>query len=208
MKTTELKKLSESNRMLLTTMAVLQLPGMWFLAEKHTLLSASSADADALDQVLRLLDALSLVELGMQLATAIVFIRWMLVLRRNAVTWAPNQIRHTELQMTWAFFIPVINWIWPFQAMMDLWRASSLPGRELPPTLVIRWWTLWIGSAALNFIGSYLIIRTESPSLEVQADSILFTIGAKATLIPCALLAIKLVRTLTLLQRLRTEVEL
>ena len=207
MSDTELKKLSETNRMLLTTMAVLQVPGIWFLAELCTLASQGSSDGDAISQARRLIDTLGLVELGMRLATAIVFIRWMVVLHRNAVKWAPKRIRHSEMQITLSFFIPILNLFWPFQAMMDLWRASSLPGRQLPPTLVIRWWTLWIGAGFLNSFGAYLMVSTENPTLATEADSALFMIGARVTLIPCALMAIKLVRTLTLLQRLRTEVD-
>ena len=207
MNDSELKKLSETNRMLLLTMAALQIPGIWFLAERYTLANTGSNDTEAIDQANRLLDALVVLEFGLRLATAVVFVRWMVVLYRNAVQWAPERIRHSELWVTISFFIPIAQLFIPFQIMMDLWRASSLPGRQLPPTLVIRWWTLWIGASFLNY-GAFLILSTGDPTPATQADGALFMLGARLTLIPCALIAIKLVRTLTLLQRLRTEVEL
>ena len=202
-----LKQLSETNRILLTTMAALQLPGVWFLAEQYQLAQSGLSDKEAVARIQTLIDAHGLVELGMRFATAFVFVRWMVLLHRNAMQWAPKQLRHSEQQVMFAFFIPVLNFFWPFQAMMDLWRASSLPRRPLPPTLVIRWWTLWIGASVLNSIGVFQVIGEEVPPPEAYADSALFMIGARMALIPCALLAVKVVRTLTLLQRLRLEVQ-
>ena len=73
-----------------------------------------------------------------------------------------RQIGATEMVFTpgWSigwYFIPIANFWKPYNAMIEIWKASSNPQSwqsQPTPVLLTWWWSLWIGSNLGLWIGS------------------------------------------------------
>lgn len=81
------------------------------------------------------------------LATIIVFGRWIVLAHRNLPALGAQ---HLEFRPGWAvgyFFIPILNWWKPYQAMRSLWRNSHSvrhPDAQDTTWILPTWWALWV----------------------------------------------------------------
>ena len=79
-----------------------------------------------------------------------------------------RQIGATEMVFTpgWSigwYFIPIANFVVPYSAMIEIWKASSNPQSwqsQPTPALLTWWWSLWIG---VNLWGQVMTRYVDSP---------------------------------------------
>lgn len=105
-----------------------------------------------------------------------------------------------EFTPGWAvgwYFIPIANLFKPFQAMRELWNAST--GAEyrlegVAPTEVKLWWACWIISNLASNVSTRLAWDNDPELLQVSA-----LIGgvSSAIMLACAFLLLKLIRDIT-----------
>lgn len=131
---------------------------------------------------------------------------WVLLFVVTIVVWCVWQHRsHTaarelvagmELSAAWAvgsWFVPIVNYFKPFQAMRELWRASlGAPAWRTQPTWSVLgwWWATWLG---FNVLGS---LQSTAGGADLEAIRRSDVIGLlSVTLgIVAALLAVQIVR--------------
>jgi hypothetical protein len=81
------------------------------------------------------------------LATIIIFGRWIVLAHRNLPALGAQSL---DVRPGWAvgfFFIPILNWWKPYQAMRSLWRSShSVHNPEIQDSTWVlpTWWALWV----------------------------------------------------------------
>ncbi len=91
------------------------------------------------------------------LLAMIMFVVWFYRARVNADGHGWPQ-RQSPGAAIWSWFVPVVNFFFPFQIMADIWRAG-LPARERakPATLPGIWWTCLV---AFFMLSSFLLPST------------------------------------------------
>ena len=162
----DLRNLSQALRIFLVLEALLLLLCLWSellqldlferIAEGANI-SAEEADANDTRQLL-----VALPLLGVAIIVAIVFLRWLFLSSRNA-----HEVT-TGMQFTpgWTvgwYFVPVFNFWKPYQAMVELFRASHPQPdgdwRFAPrPAILPMWWFVWVVTAGV-IIGSGIAQR-------------------------------------------------
>ena len=135
-----------------TVLVVLSLVSSWMQLE---LLSRPYTQAEGRENDLRE-GAIGGLAFLVMIATFICFVRWIVLAHRNLPALGA---RHIEFTPGWAlgwFFIPVMNWWKPYQAMKSLWqmrRHVHKPDVQDTTWVLPTWWTLWLIS---SFIGGIL----------------------------------------------------
>ena len=131
---------------------------------------------------------------------------WVLLFVATIVVWCVWQHRShqaaralvpgMDLSAAWAvgcWFVPIVNYFKPFQAMRELWRASEGgPAWLRQPTWPVLgwWWATWLG---FNLLGS-LPSATGSADLEAIRRSDLIGLVSVILGVVSALLAVQIVR--------------
>lgn len=101
--------------------------------------------AAALDNVLLWVNA------GVMVIAAVAFVMWLWRARANAeLLVGPHGQRLTREWVIGAWICPVVNLWFPYQVVVDVWRAST-PSREHRDALVVWWW--------MTFLVSWLFTR-------------------------------------------------
>ena len=134
---------------------------------------------------------------------------WVLLFVTTIIVWcvwqhrahqeARDLVGGTDLSAAWAvgcWFVPIINYVKPFQAMRELWRASEgTPTWRGQPTWPVLgwWWATWLG---FNLIGA-LQSTTGSADLDAIRRSDLFGLVSVTLGVVAALLAVQIVRQIT-----------
>jgi len=110
---------------------------------------------------LRAFTRISNVSLLVLVVVGIVFIVW-LGTAGNVALAEGRPLRRKPWLGAWSFLIPFVNFWWPYRATRDLLDRDAPEIRR-----VVRWWTLWIGSAlvqvgvgALILFGVPMIVAT------------------------------------------------
>ena len=96
------------------------------------------------------------------LVTAILFLRWTYLARKNAAAWGATGFRVSPGWSVGYYFIPIVCLWKPYQAMQETFQASHPEVRgdwkSAPrPRVLPLWWTLWLIScfaADLSFQAS------------------------------------------------------
>jgi hypothetical protein len=74
------------------------------------------------------------------------------------------------------YFIPFANLLKPFQAMSEIWRASTAPlewEQAATPPLLRLWWALWLVNGFLGNITFRVSMRAEEVEALLNANSLL-----------------------------------
>ena len=134
---------------------------------------------------------------------------WVLVFVATIVVWcvwqhrshlaARDLVTGMELSPAWAvgcWFVPIVNYFKPFQAMRELWRASlGAPAWRTQSTWSVLgwWWATWLG---FNVLGS---LQSTAGGDDLEAIRRSDSIGlVSVTLgIVAALLAVQIVRQIS-----------
>ena len=112
----------------------------------------------------------SIADAIMILATAILYLRWVYLTKRNAMVFGGSRIAYGAGWSVGLFFIPVLSLWKPFVSAKETYRASNPDyqqnWQDAPyPGLLGIWWALWL---ALSVLGQYLF-RFEPPAHDLQA---------------------------------------
>ena len=93
--------------------------------------------------------AVSLLQIGLYLATVVCFGVWIVRANRNVRALGARGLPITPGWAVGYFFVPILNLFRPYQAMRDLMKASRDPGRwrkAAGSPIILLWWLLWIVS--------------------------------------------------------------
>jgi hypothetical protein len=74
------------------------------------------------------------------------------------------------------YFVPFANLLKPFQAMSEIWRASSVPlqwEQAATPPLLRLWWALWLINSFLGNITFRVSMHAEEVAALLNANSLL-----------------------------------
>lgn len=128
------------------------------------------------------------------LATVIVFCCWIYRANRNVRALGAQGLRISPGWAVGYFFVPILNWWRPYQAMKDLWRASKNPAAwdcVKPGAILGIWWGLWLVSNILGYAAMQDGLRAHTiETLKMATISGLATEIARLPLCVCAFLLI------------------
>jgi len=111
----------------------------------------SATASEAFDRRERFLNVM---ELFLFAVTSVLALKWIHRANFNARQLGAEGMRFTPGWAVGSFFIPVVNLWKPYQAMKEIWKASSSPSNwQGAPSgaLLGIWWFLWILSAFANY---------------------------------------------------------
>ncbi|HLL13677.1 MAG TPA: DUF4328 domain-containing protein [Pyrinomonadaceae bacterium] len=143
------------------------------------------------------------------IATAIVFLIWLHRAYRNLPALGAVGLNTTPGWAVGYFFIPFVNFIKPFQVVMEIWHESTpgsgihesfggySPSSRTPP-LVAWWWTLWI-IANIAILASEQVLNPARTIEDVSLALWLLT-ASHALFVVAAVLAILVVKRIDEMQ--------
>lgn len=83
-----------------------------------------------------------------------VFLKWLYRVVRNAHAVLPDEVREGRVSPPWAVgwsFVPIMNIIRPFQAVIQAWEPYAPDGSGKAPGIALLWWRLVVVSIVLSF---------------------------------------------------------
>lgn len=112
-------------------------------------------------EVMRLIDSIHpILNLTIFVITATVFIQWFRRAYFNLHLLVSN-LKNSEGMAAGAWFIPIYNYFGPYQIARELVEKTKvlLHGKidEREQNHVNSWWTFWILSIVISFIGSFIV---------------------------------------------------
>jgi len=121
--------------------------------------------------------------------------------RVNANTWAMGA-RGMKITPGWAvgwYFVPFMNLARPYQAMQEIWKASTSPSdwqRQPASSLVGFWWFFYLTSAFFtNFVSRYTDSALKSNDLNQLLSAVNFMIYAEFyDFVPLTLITLVILR--------------
>ncbi|MFC9748449.1 DUF4328 domain-containing protein [Streptomyces niveus] len=141
------------------------------------------------------------------LSTGIVYVCWLYRLRDNAEVFAPGTHRRGRGWTGWSWLIPVVNLWFPRRIHLDIREASRSTGPHSPDWpgrgLINLWWGFWVAEGFVALAGGAVYDMTESVGTTNAGLGLLML--ADVLDIVCAVLAIRLVRTLTHMQHIKAR---
>jgi hypothetical protein len=185
--------------------------GAWSTALEISLLTRLEATEDVTDEEIDGNDArqrfLGLLQLSLYIVLGIIFLRSLSRANRNARSFGVKGMEFTPGWCMGWYFVPIMNLFKPYQAVQEIWRAStSTNGRwqdnPVPPILGI-WWTMWIISAVAGQASFRMSMRAETIS-QLRTSSIV-TLVSDVIDLPLGLVALLMIRGLYSVQERRHE---
>lgn len=150
---------------------LLELGILFGLKERASVLTAAASEAlDASDLRLGLLGIAQLIAWA---TTGFLVLRWI-----HRANWNARALGGTNMQFTpgWSigwYFVPIANLWKPYQAMKEIWFASSdeigHPSQSTPMILQL-WWTTWILDNALGSFSTRMSLRASSVNALIDAN--------------------------------------
>ena len=158
------------------------------LISRDSFSEEEGAANDAREQIVAILYLL------LYIFTAVIFGRWIYRANKNVRALGALGLRYTPGWAVGFFFVPIVGFWYPYQAMKDLWRAS----RDAPAWESITlgavlgpWWTLWIIDNILGQISFRLTDAAKDvPSLQTAT---VVNLTSNVIDIPLCVLALVLV---------------
>ena len=109
--------------------------------------------------------AIGIAQLALYLAQAIVILGWIRQANKNARALGARDMEFTPGWAIGWYFIPIANLWKPYQAMSEIWRASSgspdWKSAETSGTLQ-GWWAAWLVANALGRVSFRLSMKAEA----------------------------------------------
>jgi hypothetical protein len=116
------------------------------------------------------------------IAAAVVFITWLWRVRSNVEAVAGPQTQ--RLGKGWAigaWICPIVAYWFPYQYVIDVWRASSPDRAAAGNGLVLSWWLSFVLTNQLSFW--LRLASTQTPWLGLIGDALSITAGVLAVLV-------------------------
>ncbi len=148
------------------------------------------------------------------------FLMWFYRAHRNLNALGNDELEYKSGWTIWGFFIPFLNLVRPFQMMRETWHGSdpTLLGQSASfvqdgvqrgtPTLVGWWWGTFLAMGMLSRASKRLGRRIENLPNPSDADFQFYawaTLAGSVIAILAAILAVRLVWTITRMQTQRHE---
>ena len=81
--------------------------------------------------------------------TGVTFLKWIYRANLNVRGFGARELKFTPGWSIGYYFIPILNFFKPYQAMKEIWKTSKNPANwenEQGSPLLVWWWTLWLFS--------------------------------------------------------------
>ncbi|BCM18135.1 DUF4328 domain-containing protein [Mesorhizobium sp. J8] len=139
--------------------------------------------------------AIGIAQLVLYLAQAIIILSWIRLANRNARALGARDMQFTPGWAIGWYFIPIANLWKPYQAMSEIWRASSgsadWKSAETSGTLQ-GWWAAWLVANALGRVSFRLSMKAqEIPELK---NASIATTAADVASVVLSLLLLEVVK--------------
>ncbi len=102
---------------------------------------ADPNDTSHLFDIAHVIVELLLFALG--IVRGITFLVWIYRTNKNLRTLSGQQMRFAPGWAVGCYFIPIVNFFMPYQAMKEIWQVSH-KSRGGTPSIVAGWWALWL----------------------------------------------------------------
>jgi heme/copper-type cytochrome/quinol oxidase subunit 3 len=134
-----------------------------------------------------------LVQFGLYIAAAVVFIRWLYGAYQNVSVVAPAEKRYGIGWAIGSWFVPIMNLFRPKQMVNDIGRAGGRDAADAQPgALLLGWWLLWVLSSFIVNFAARSYMRADTAE-EIKTGTILYLVSDAMSVV-CAILAIVIVR--------------
>lgn len=135
-----------------------------------------------------------LVQFSIFVVSGILILRWIYRANYNARQLGASGMNFTPGWSVGWYFIPIANLWKPYQAMKEIWKASSNPAswnNEPVPSLIGWWWFFWIVSNAFGNASFRLAMKAEELDEFITANVI--TQLSDVTGIPLSIIVIAMI---------------
>jgi predicted Zn finger-like uncharacterized protein len=126
--------------------------------------------------------------------TGIFFLSWVYRANCNARRLGAKGMRFSPGWSVGYFFIPVLNFWKPYQAMKEIWKASSNPknwANQSVGLVLGLWWTLWIVSSVLGHAAFRTSIQAKMVNEIILSSQLTF--ASDLISVPLCLVAIYII---------------
>ena len=156
-------------------------------------------DQERLDQTDLRQMIIALIQMAQFLVTATIFALWIIRTNKNAHVLANRDLEHSPGWSVGWYFVPFANLVKPYQAMKEIWTASTVPRREddlADPSgpgssILVWWWGLWLLANGLGQVSFRMTLRADTIDEVLQASWIM--LASDVLDIPLALVTMMLV---------------
>jgi hypothetical protein len=110
---------------------------------------------------------IGLLELGVNIATGIIFLMWTYRANLNCRGFGATDMKFTPGWSIGWYFIPIFNLVRPYQAMKEIWKVSSNPRNwqtQQESAVLNWWWSLWLISGFLAWMVFRMCMNVNSLS--------------------------------------------
>jgi hypothetical protein len=137
----------------------------------------------------------SVVAVSAIIVTGVFFIQWERSMTHNLLALGDIDVRVSVAEVTWGWFVPLVNLVYPYLGMRQIARLSAPPGCRPAYLLVGLWWGTWIGAGVLGRV-AWLMTRIDlTPMGWINAAVVSVLAGATSLL--CGALALRLLTRFT-----------
>jgi len=151
----------------------------------------SQAEAESNDIRQRIIGVLYLVAF---IITGVTFLKWIYRANSNCHGFGVQGMKFTPGWSIGYYFIPILNFFKPYQAMKEIWKVSENPDdwqNKKGSSLLGWWWALWLLSNFMSHIAFRMTMQANS--IASLQDSTTLSMIAGIVDIPSYLVAISLV---------------
>lgn len=132
------------------------------------------------------------------LISAITFIRWF-----REVYLCLSKIKETKYSINWtiwSWFIPIINWWYPYKIMKEIYLNTKLKDQDLltdesPYSILRIWWLLWLAGAFISQIAN----RYPEETIEQQINVSILMMVICLILIIDVILLVRIIKNVHLM---------
>ncbi|MFE6996537.1 DUF4328 domain-containing protein [Microbacterium sp. NPDC057659] len=150
---------------------------------------AGTAGVEALDAYDRASQPAALAWSAVYIAAAVCWLVWQY---RAAASVDPIYLQRSKGWHVGSWFVPLMNWWWPFQNVKDLvWGSRA----AVKPAVLGVWWALWLAANLVSVFASRQLLAAETP--ESFSAALSFSILGDALLIVTAAFAWIIVKRIT-----------
>ena len=163
--------------------------------------SASLSDAQSSDDLVRLA---TWTHLAAYVLVAIAFLMWLHRVVANSWALGAHNLRFTPGWAVGWWFVPIANWVRPFQVVSEAWRAAdsddalstaaSRGGHRLPAFLWM-WWILYLLGSLIGSAG--IVAGSTANSITALRSRAEVDVASLAVGLVAALLAVTVVQRLS-----------
>lgn len=144
-----------------------------------------------------------LLHLGVHVLCAV----WLFRASANAHALAAGLRTSPAWAVGW-YFVPVANLWKPYQALVEIWRASHVGDnwRTIPvPRMLLIWWIVWLTNRALEILPPYILRFSSGP--DPLTPALFVALAASLTGMISCLMLMSIVQVISALQTGRDQAE-